>query len=246
MENRPLIRLATSNIHPEYRERFSNWYNEVYAPMIIKMVEGYKAIESYRIVKESPQYFRSLAIVYFESLDGWMKAQNAPFYKEFVKDQDTMWANRREVGWTALYELIKSFRSSSFTEKAGEFKPEDAPIVHIEGYELPPADEEKYDNWFTKFGNEVYVPLLIKLPGLQQFSRYKFRYTYSPYAVVPKVPIVYPAYVSIIRFEDIKSFENFEKSPELAAFRQGLRIEFPKNLEYKWYVQYQLMRSWRK
>jgi hypothetical protein len=42
------------------------------------------------------------------------------------------------------------------------------------------------------------------------------------------------------------SFENYRKSPELVAFQKAIRNVFPNGLSLKWYVQYQLMQSWRK
>ena len=47
-------------------------------------------------------------------------------------------------------------------------------------------------------------------------------------------------------FGDIKSFETYAKSAALVAFNKALRTVFPYGLNYKWYVEYQLVKSWRK
>jgi hypothetical protein len=56
----------------------------------------------------------------------------------------------------------------------------------------------------------------------------------------------YPDYISIIYFDDLAAFENYQSSPELIAFKKAICNIFPNGLNYRLYVQYQLVKSWRK
>jgi hypothetical protein len=55
-----------------------------------------------------------------------------------------------------------------------------------------------------------------------------------------------PSNLSIMYFENLKSYEAYTKSQELVIYQKALRTVFPAGLNYKWYVQYQLDRNWRK
>jgi hypothetical protein len=50
-----------------------------------------------------------------------------------------------------------------------------------------------------------------------------------------KRSVEYPSHLSILTFDNIKAFENYEKSLELAAFRYALNLTFPGALDYKCY-----------
>jgi hypothetical protein len=63
--------------------------------------------------------------------------------------------------WYAAYELIMNFRQEKTDSgNTGLLKVENAPIMHIEGYSLSQGDEEKLETWFSKWGSELYIPLL--------------------------------------------------------------------------------------
>jgi hypothetical protein len=56
----------------------------------------------------------------------------------------------------------------------------------------------------------------------------------------------YPDFLSAMYFKDIAAFENYAKSPERLAFQRAVANIFPNGLNYRWYVQYQLVQSRRK
>jgi hypothetical protein len=56
----------------------------------------------------------------------------------------------------------------------------------------------------------------------------------------------YPQYLSLMSFDKIEAFENYTRSAELAASQKAMRNIFPYGLDYRWYVQYELVKSWRK
>lgn len=86
----------------------------------------------------------------------------------------------------------------------------------------------------------------MKLPGLKEYGLYRIVDVRLPEMYRVKDNSVHPRWLSILHFENMKAFEDYEKSRELAAMRGALRAPFPAGLDYKWYVQYELMRSWRK
>ena len=83
----------------------------------------------------------------------------------------------------------------------------------------------------------------MKLSGLKQYVRYKHTYVNIPDPDKTKRYVEYPPYLSILTFENVEAFENYQKSLELQALNGGLRAPFPRGLDYRWYVQYQLVRS---
>jgi hypothetical protein len=89
----------------------------------------------------------------------------------------------------------------------------------------------------------------MKLPSLKEYSWYKLMnldLNGLPDIFKVKRIVQYPPYLSIVHFESIEAYEKYEKSPELAGFRDHMKVPFPSGLDFKWYVQYQLVKSWRK
>ena len=149
-----------------------------------------------------------------------------------------------EIVWSAVYQLVSGFRKTpAFPSKKLDTRIEDATIVHLEAYRLSSEDAEKYNKWFSDYAFNIFIPLFMKLPGIKGYDYFKNtgirlarnlrESDYSPY-------------LSVVYFDDIQSYENYEKSPELATLRKNLRNIFPNGLNYKWYVQYQLEKRWRK
>jgi hypothetical protein len=88
----------------------------------------------------------------------------------------------------------------------------------------------------------------MRLPGLREYTRYKL-IDVDPKGLTfqtTKRPIEYPPRFSILTFDNVKAFENYERSLELAAFNRAIEVLFPFGLNYQCYVQYRLIRSWRK
>jgi hypothetical protein len=74
----------------------------------------------------------------------------------------------------------------------------------------------------------------MKLPGLLEYSYYqefintpqrRDSWDYIGRPVVTK----YPLYVSILRFESLAAFENYENSPELISLRRAMTLEVAKD-----------------
>lgn len=123
---------------------------------------------------------------------------------------------------------------------------DNTPVVHIEAYKPRPDDLEKYNNWFTRWGSRLYIPLLIKGTGIKAFNYYRvldFRLPHwENYHLLEPEP---PSFLSVSYFEDVKALENFKTSLEYAAFKRSLEYEFSGNVKTIWNSEYQLFVSHR-
>jgi hypothetical protein len=249
MENTPTIRIQAIRVQSEYQERIRNWTMEVYYPLMMT-VPGMIGVDYYQIVKENPQYLRTLSINYYANRAAMLGVRSDPKARDVLRDTNTTWASRSEMVWWVAYQLIRNFRNEEANSReSAVMNVENAPIMHIEDYALSKDDQEKYETWFKKWGYELYIPLLMKLPGLKEYSWYRLinvESTGLPDYYKTKRAVEYPLYLSILHFENVSAYENYEKSIELAGFREAMKFPFPGGLDFKWYVQYQLVKSWRK
>jgi len=244
MEGASVFEIMAWKVLPEYQERFSNWITSVYYPLSIKW--GRKAIERYQIVKEHPSYNKTISIMYYDDFEALINHYYNPEALYANDDLNKTYGPRREVIWGAGYQVLKSFRKSPVGSPI-DLTPmnENTPVIHLEGYKLAPDELGKYHSWFARWGYQFYIPSIMKLPSLKKYSHCRIL-DYEQHEVMrPKDLSVHPTYLSVLQFENLKAFENYEKSMELAAFREAMKIPFPKGLDFHWYVQYQLMGSWK-
>jgi len=109
------------------------------------------------------------------------------------------------------------------------------PVIHIVARTFKPEEEDKQNEFYEKWFYEAYIPLLGEVTGLRSANRYK---------IVKENPR-YPKYIHIFRFDNLKSFNDYNKSEEINAVRQSVDANFPGN-DYTWWVQYQQTLNWRK
>jgi hypothetical protein len=242
MGNAPVINIAATRVPPDNEDRYNKWVDEAYYAIRMRPTTA-TGIDRYTIVKESPDYNRRLGIQHFTDMNGWLDAQKNSDMKAVQNDLTTNW--KREVIWYPCYELEESF-INGFTLNRGKQTTivDEAPIIHIAAFNLTFQDAEKYRFWFNERGRKIYIPILLKLSGIKAINHY--RWTGRSWERETE-NTEYPRYLSIFYFENLQAYENYAMSPELAAFHEGLRLEFfPNRLDYKWRVTYQLTRSWRK
>jgi heme-degrading monooxygenase HmoA len=84
---------------------------------------------------------------------------------------------------------------------------------------------------------------LAGLPGLKGYDCYEHS---GQKGLTESREWEYPPYLSIVYFKNNEAFENYEKSRELIAYQKAIRNIFPNGLNLRWYIQYQLVKSWRK
>jgi hypothetical protein len=248
MGNARIITLTgTSRIpgaDPEIYARLANWSQEVYIPEFMK-IQGRMGWDLYNILRESPEYPARMSLGYVENLEILEKGREDPNYAFLTQDIDA-WRKRNVSGylWSAAYELVRGFRNHPVLSIQDEdARPENFSLMHMEAYRISAAEADLYRKWFDDYAVNIFIPLFLKLPGVRGYDF--FRDTgvrINQYARETK----YPVYLSVVYFEDIKSFEQFEKSHELERFRKNLMQVFPPlGPNIKWYVQYQLIKSWR-
>jgi hypothetical protein len=242
MENAPHIIISGRNIPPDIGEKYLKWYDEVYAPLYMR-IPGLNGIDRYNIVKKTLEYPDTISIYHHENRDTLAEHNKNQVRVDLVKDMQTTFY-RIELSWHEVYVLNRSFKKDPSTREDTII--ENAPIIHIEGYRLPAAERRKYDQWFMKWASRIYIPLLMKIPGLKAYNCFKLSDFSVRWSGFNYVETEIPPYVSIIYFENMPSYQNFAESLEYAAFKRNMEIEFPGSLSAVWSVQYQLMKSWRK
>jgi len=248
MENRPIITIMADSPTPgadsEVYERYLKWAREVYAPIVIGISEVV-GLENYKIVKDNREYPLEVSITHYQNIRGWSAFTPSSSGTAIIKEFRS-WEERGilEMIWYPAYALLKSFRSNSSSPNWQETTMIDkAPIIYLEAYRTSPEEQEKYYKWFSEFGCNLFMPLILKLPGLMGYDWYEDTGLRRRQDIRDTE---YPKYLSIIYFENFEAYENYEKSPELVALQKSMRSVFPHGLNLKWQVQYQLVKSWRK
>jgi hypothetical protein len=247
MENAPVITLSGRTIPPALEEKYNMWRGGAYAPLYMKQ-PGMKGLDDYKIIKKTLELPGQLSIFHtgldFES------------YKKIVSTyqvnqdiaRDVMVSFKSVVRfWTNAYELMGSFRNSQGSvETKDDTVVGEAPVIHIEGYKLPASDQVQFDNWFNVLASRIYIPLLLKIPGVKATNFFRLMDYRSPnYAWAHFVEKDMPPFISITYFENAASLDGFNQSVELAAFRRSLEVEFSGNLKTVWNTEYQLFSSHR-
>jgi len=248
MGNARVISLNGGSRHPgadhEVYERFLKWEQEVYGPVSMRVPQR-RQVDIYQIVRESPLFPSNLPIFHYENYAGWKEARKNPEAIS-VSNDNANWIKREiyDYSWSAVYQLVKSYRSEgSNPEEQPDTRIENAPFLHLEACRFTAEDSEKYNKWFVDYCSNIFIPLFMKQHGLQGYDYFK----YIGVSVMHNIfETEYPTYFSAIYFENMKDFENFEKSNELEVCKKTLRDIFPRGLKYEWYVQYQLVRSYKK
>jgi hypothetical protein len=249
MENRPVISISADGPAPgadsEVYKRFQKWGLEVYAPLNLKIPEVLGQ-DDYEIMRENREYPLRIHLPHYKNIKDWSAYYPSSIGTDISKELKS-WHERgiSETIWSAAYALIKSFRSNSSSPSWQETTMIDkAPIMYLEAYRTSPEDQEKYYKWFNENVCNILMPLLLKMPGLMGYDWYQDTGLRRVTQDIRESR--YPKYLSIIYFENFKAYEDYEKSPELVAVQKSMRSVFTSGLNLKWYVQYQLVKSWRK
>ena len=248
MENAPVITLngfsPYPDVDPEIWERYTKWTSEVYAPLMMKY-PARKGIDTYQIVRENPLYPFRLGIHHHETLTSQQNTFKTPEQTAIMNDSAS-WVKRNVIDqlWSAVYQLVRDFRSvQALPGGKPDTRIQNAPAMHLEAYRLSPEDQDKYDKWFAEYGMNIFIPLFMQQPGIKGYDYYKF--TGIQVRSEVREPD-YPAYLAVIYFENMQAFDKYERSPELTTFHKTMRNVFPRGVNYRWYVQYQLAFSLRK
>jgi hypothetical protein len=245
MENTLVFAFSGRYVPPEIEERYNRWYDAAYAPLYMK--DGItKAIDRYKIIKKTYAMPPEITLYHTLNIEALKKRESNADVSAVIRDTQLTF-NKIERFWLNTYQLIRSFRNTPPSQGTTESTiVNDSPIIHIEGYKLAESDSAKYDSWFNKLASRFYVPLLLKIPGVQACNFLSLNdYKQPLYEGTRFVENDMPRYMSIIYFSSTESLETFYQSAELAVFKRSLKVEFPGNLETVWDTEYQLFKSYR-
>jgi hypothetical protein len=247
MENAPVITLAGRTVPPALEEKFNMWRVGAYNPLFLK-VTARKGLDDYTIIKKTLELPGQLSI-YHNGCDFESYKKNVPT-AQVSQDiaRDFMVTFKSVIHfWINVYELMGSFRNSQGSvETKEDTVVDEAPVIHIEGYKLPSSEQVKFDNWFNVWASRIYIPLLLKIPGVKASNFFRLTDYRSPnYAWAHFVESDMPLFLSVTYLENAASLDGFNQSVELAAFRRSLEVEFSGNLKTVWNTEYQLFSSHR-
>jgi hypothetical protein len=245
MENAPSIGLNLVNIIPgaddETAKRYHKWVTEVYQPIQMK-IPGLTGISRYGLVRKNPANPSICTIHHFKNIAAFENYVKNPERQAVTEDLVT-WAKRgiTEGIWSVHYALIHSFRLDAVTGGGNDTMIENAPVMHLEAYWMTQEEMDKFNEWFNDYSC-VFVPLFLRNCGLKGYDYFNY-YCPGPNLAMEKQ---YPPCLSLLYFENLKAFDEFEQSSEMISFQRALRTVLPSGLNYRRYVQYQLTNSIRK
>jgi hypothetical protein len=228
----------------EIYERYQKWMLEVYAPLNLT-IPAVLGADHYKIFKENREYPLMVYFSHYQNIKDWEARGISSVGSDIQKDAKS-WEERGIVEriWWPAYALLRSFRSKLSPSVANETTMIDnASIMLLEAYRISAEEKDKYYKWFNDYGCNLFMPLIMKLPGLKGCDWYEYT---KLHRIKEIRELNYPEYLSIIYFENLKAFDDFEKSPELVALQKSMRSVFPRGLNLQWHVQYELIKSFRK
>jgi hypothetical protein len=241
MENAPFLGFAGLKFHqPEDHVRFGKWMEGAYMPLIAR-TGWVAALDRFRIIQDNPLY---PDYVTFYSVDTLQSIKNLWDEKDTIaveRDIEKTFAGKCDWFSHALYRRLRSF----IKEPAARMKPGVVSVVSVEAYSLPFLGKTRYEAWFEEYGYDIFLPLIMKLPGIIAYNHYLLLDIGFLNFEIGPIP-EQPPYLSVICFNDLEAYENYAKSKELGAFRVAIKAAVTGNIELKWDVQYQLVQSWRK
>jgi hypothetical protein len=245
METRPIITLAGRTIPPAVEEKYDKWSEGAYIPLYMKL-PGMRGIDEYKIIKKNFELPSRLLIYHSDNLENRQKRAASRDAVATARDRQITFG-MVEHFFLSTYELERTFKKDELSAKvSNETIVNEAPIIHIEGYEIPANKYEKYEGWFNKWASRVYVPLLLEIPGVKACNFFRLvDYKDPRYENVRFVESEMPRFISITYLQDSASAEEFNLSIQLAAFRRNMELEFPGNLKTIWNTEYELFASHR-
>lgn len=242
MELSPHIVVSSQNVPPDIKEKFYKWYDEVYASLYLK-IPGVNALDRYEIIKKNIEYPENIAIYHHENRNTLVEFARNETRLDLAKDMQTTFY-RVERSWFDAYVLVRSFSSTLPATESTIVN--DAPVIHIEGYNVDSSEQGKYDQWFMRWASRVFIPILMKSPGLTFYNCLKLSDLSVKWPNIKYLEAEIPPYISILYFENFRDFQSYSESLEYIAFKRVMEIEFPSTLSNIWNVEYKLVKSWRK
>jgi len=248
MGNVPVIFIVGTNRAPtpEGRERIANWSKEAHRPLFMQDT-WWSGMHDSLILEKNNQYPEHLSLWFYENLDARDKSLNDPGRLALVKDQVSLFEKYgAEFVWRAIYECVFGFRSGAIFSPMGKEATlaGRAPIIYLSALKLTTFIEKNYEEWFSHQAYETYIPLLMKLGGLRGYDFFRLVRNRPESELAREKD--YPAFFSLLYFDDPASLEAYRKSAELAAMQSAIQAYFSGTLNVKWDVAYKLNTFYRR
>jgi hypothetical protein len=123
-----------------------------------------------------------ISLSHYKDLESYFAFIRSAERNAYEKDTHTTWAGKFEESWRALYLIVKRFnlfqkdpidKGAIFdkTTYLKEFTDNEAPVLLIKGLGLNQDEWEKWDVWMNEWGYDIYLPMLLKAPGIIEYCR---------------------------------------------------------------------------
>ena len=125
------------------------------------------------------------------------------------------------------------------------------PIIHVTAASCPPEYEEEFSKWH----DEIHLPLQFEFKGVKKVARYKLTNVASfPSSAPPKAINIdeWPVFLSVYEFDSPEDYEAYQKSQELATATAETKERLTKSgwlqagVGKKWAAEYELMETWER
>jgi hypothetical protein len=257
MENAHIITLTRWNFaSAAVFEDWNKWSKASRTPLNMSS-GGVLGIERCFSLQEKLIHLNTITLSYFENIGSFCRHRRGPQVAATEKDRQITWGDKIEHSWQAVFSLVRRFQSTGVrqddhgnivdkTTRLKEFPEGSEPVIWLRGLRFTSDLWRKYDDWCNDWGYDIYLPMLLKVPGLIEYDRFWL----SPvnHGGFPAPEIIenpeYPQDLVISYFESLKAYQNFLKSKELAVFDRTLEAAFPGGLNYIWNVAYRVGRRW--
>ena len=109
MPDNLIIQIVASESTPEKEAEYNRWYTEVHVPMLFEY-KGLKKAARYRLMGDSEEHARFLAIYEFENEEAQSAFPASPEFAAAIQDFENMKVEIDfKMKWAASYRLIKSW-----------------------------------------------------------------------------------------------------------------------------------------
>lgn len=205
--------------------------------------------------------FTYVSLNFYKDMENYFSFLRSPERNAMEKDFKITWGGKVERTWRALYFVVRRLNlfqrnpidKGEIVDKATylkQFKEDEAPVLVLKGLSLSTLDWEKYNAWMNEWGYDIFLPMLLKAPGIIEYCRCWLsnvrRESLGPPNPSHNINPEFPQDLSIIYFENIKAYQNFLISKELAVYEKTLVTAFPNELNYRWDVAFRLARRFTK
>lgn len=224
MDN-PVIDIVASSPRPEDIDKLEPWYADVHVPMLMKY--GVISAERFKALTENPDYPAYLNMYHYANIRGYDERYSPQASAEISKDVQARWPNGYGIRWRVWYIEHRKWSAPGAASLGTDA------VIHVVGVNGPaPEKDAEFNEWY----DNTHVPWLMKTGTIAQSVRYRIMQPNKDY----------PAYLAVYYFENPKAFEAFSNHPERLAAIKELDEHWPNGIGRMWWVQYQLIKGWKR